>query len=90
MRKAQYMPNFKDYDFRINNEFNSNLIQQSKKLRKKTKVWELYYLYDKAPIYTSVVSTSVIRCSDITVLPHSSFTLIFAKSNFYIFIFLYI
>lgn len=79
------LADFANPDVRINSEYYSNLVQQDRNLRRKSKVWELYYLHDNAPIHTSAVSTAAIQGSGVTVILHLPYSPNLASSNFYLF-----
>jgi histone-lysine N-methyltransferase SETMAR len=76
---------FAESGVRINSEYYVNLVQQTRKLRRKSRVCELYYLHDNAPIHTSGLSTAAIQGCGLTVLPHPPYSPDLAPSDFFLF-----
>ena len=68
------LADFADSDVRIDSEHYSKLAQQTRKLRRKSRVCDLFYLCDNAPVHTSAVSTEVIRSCGFTVLQHAPYS----------------
>jgi len=76
---------FAESAVRINSDYYVNLVQQARKLRRKSRMCDLYYLHDNAPIHTSGLSTAVIQGCSLTVLPHPPYSPDLAPSDFYLF-----
>lgn len=76
---------FAESGVRLNSEYYTNLVQQARKLTRKSRVYDLYYLHDNAPIHTSGLSTAAIQGCGLTVLPHPPYSPDLAPSDFYLF-----
>lgn len=74
---------FAESGVHINSEYYVNLVQQTRKLRRKSRVCELYYLHDNAPVHTSGLSTAAIQGCGLTVLPHPPYSPDLAPSDFF-------
>ena len=76
---------FAGYDDRINSFYYSNFVSQARKLRRKGRKLDLYYLNDNAPIHTSVVSRFTIENYVLNVISHPPYSPDLASSDFYLF-----
>ena len=77
---------FAEYWVRINREYHVNLVQQAKKLKRKSRVCDLYYLHNNAPIHISGQSTLATQSCTLTVLPHPPYSPDLSPDDFYLFI----
>ena len=76
---------FADSGVPINSDYYSHLVQQVRKARRKSRVHDLYYLADNAPIHTSHQSTAILEKCGLTVLPHPPYSPDLAPSDYYLF-----
>jgi len=76
---------FAGKDDRINSSCYSNLVSQAKKLGRKWRKLDLYYLHDNAAIHTSLVSRATIEGYGLNVILHLPYSPDLAPSEFYLF-----
>lgn len=76
---------FAENGVKINSEYYSNLVTRCRQLRRKSKLSELYYLHDNAPIHTSGVSISNIEKLGLNLLSHPPYSPDLAPSDYYLF-----
>ena len=79
------LADFAEAGVRINSEYYSRLVLQARKLRRKSRVCELYYLHDNAPIHTSGLSMSSIEGCGLTLLSHPPYSPDLAPSDYHLF-----
>ena len=79
------LTDFAESRVRLNSEYYINLVRQARKLRRKSRVSDLYYLHDNAPIYTSRLSTTAIKDCGLILLPHPPYSPDLAPSDFFLF-----
>ena len=79
------LTDFADSRVRLNSDYYVNLVRQTRKLRRKSRVSELYYLHDNAPIHTSGLSTAAIKDCGLILLPHPPYSPDLAPSDFFLF-----
>lgn len=76
---------FAENGVKINSAYYSDLVQRCRKLRRKSKNIDLYYLHDNAPIHTSIVSSATIDACGFHTLPHPPYSPDLAPSDFFLF-----
>lgn len=69
----------------ITGEYYSTLVREMRKKRRKSRVSELYFLHDNAPVHTARVTSSTLDCSGMVVLQHPPYSPDLAPSDFYLF-----
>ena len=69
----------------INSEYYSNLVKTARKNRRKSRLCDLFYLADNAPVHTSEFSTEVVKGCGLTALTHPPYSPDLAPSDFYLF-----
>ena len=69
----------------INSAYYSKLVEQIRTLRRKSRVCDLYYLCDNAPIHTSTLSTRKIQHCGLKTLAHPPYSPDLVPSDFYLF-----
>lgn len=69
----------------ITGEYYSNLVKEARKKRRKSRVSELYFLHDNAPVHTAHVTSSTLDHSGFVVLAHPPYSPDLAPSDFYLF-----
>lgn len=79
------LTDFAESGVRINSSYYSILVQKARKLRRKSRVSDLYYLHDNAPIHTSAASMATIECCGLNLLSHPPYSPDLAPSDFYLF-----
>lgn len=76
---------FAGAETKINSNYYCNLVQQVRKKRRKSRVCELFFLADNAPIHTSQQSSTTVAASGLTVLSHPPYSPDLAPSDFFLF-----
>ncbi|MEZ0498457.1 transposase [Sphingomonas sp. IW22] len=79
------LTDFAESRVHLNSEYYINLVRQARKLRRKSRVSNLYYLHDNAPIHTSGLSTTAIKDCGLILLPHPPYSPDLAPSDFFLF-----
>jgi len=69
----------------INSEYYSNLVLEARKKRRKSRLCDLYYLADNAPVHTSQHSKAVFDTIGMRMLQHPPYSPDLAPSDFYLF-----
>jgi hypothetical protein len=59
--KGIILTDFAENGVRVDSVYCSNLVERTRKLRRKSRVCKLYYLHDNAPVHTSAASRSKIE-----------------------------
>jgi len=72
-------------DDRINSSYYSNLGSQTRKLSRKGRKFDLYYLHVNAPIHISMLSRATIEGYGLNVILHPPYSPDLAPSDFYLF-----
>ena len=76
---------FVDNSQTINSEYYINLLQETRRCRRKPNGSELYLLRDNAPIHTSHATTAAISKTGLVPLAHPPYSPDLAPSDFYLF-----
>lgn len=79
------LTDFAESGVKINSSYYSNIVQQARKARRKSRVCDLYFLHDNAPIHTSSVSMATIERCGLNLLPHPPYSPDLAPSDFFLF-----
>jgi len=83
--KGVLLCDFCENGISINSEYYCNLLKEARKSKRKSRVSELYYLADNAPIHTSATSKGVVAASGFTVLSHPPYSPDLAPSDYFLF-----
>lgn len=83
--KGIIFSDFAENGVKINSEYYSKLVQSTRKLRRKNRLSELYFLHDNAPVHTSNRAMSTIANCGFEVLRHPPYSPDLAPSDFYLF-----
>ena len=83
--KGIILCDFAENGVRIDSAYYSNLVERTRKLRRKSRVCKLYYLHDNAPVHTSAASTSKIEDCGLELLRHPPYSPDLSPSDFYLF-----
>lgn len=76
---------FADKSIKINAQYYSNLLAESRKKRRKPRGQQMFFLHDNAPIHTAEVTKQTIHATDFSLLPHPPYSPDLAPSDFYLF-----
>ena len=76
---------FAESGVKINSAYYSDLVQRCRKLRRKSRNIDFFYLHDNAPIHTSVASSATIDACGFRTLPHPPYSPDLAPSDFFLF-----
>ncbi len=72
--KCVFLIDYADAGVAVNSEYYCTLVRDVRRIRRKSRVYDLYYLSDNAPIHTSALSTTTVDSLGLTVLPQPPYS----------------